>query len=175
MNETLSAIDGDITQMESLRATLEAQAEATEREHAQYAATSPLALRLEVVGCRFAAEVWPKGPHAGHLPQYQWGEMRCPFGKARPDQDCRDCIHHKVTPLDLNEQMHTRRYPHYGPIIPLTDDEATALSHYLRALNKPPLRRVASELHAVELALERARVAHAAEARRELQRQQGGR
>lgn len=175
MNDTIARLDGDLTQMEALLASLTGEQDATEAAHAQHAASSPLALRLELVGCQWASEVFPQGQHASNIPQYVWGELRCPFGKERPDQDCRDCVHHKITPLGASEAVYTRRYPRYGAVVALTDDDATALAHYLKALGRPALRRVASERGAVEQAIQRARDARSAEVRREIERQQGGR
>lgn len=175
MNDTIARLDGDLTQMEALLAQLAGEQEATETTHAAHAASSPLALRLELVGCQFASEIYPQGQHASNIPQYVWGELRCPFGKSTPDQDCRDCIHHKIIPLGANEAAYTRRYPRYGAVVALSDDDATALAHYLKALGRPALRRVASERMAVEQAIARAREARAAEVRREIERQQGGR
>ena len=183
MNETIAKLDGDITHFEGLLAQLKAQRDEVEAEHAQRAASSPLALRLEVVGCQWATEVFAQGAHASNIPQFTWGLIRCPFGKTQPDQDCRDCIHHKIIPIGQehgandrqDDKAYARRYPQYGTIVPLTDADAEALSHYLIALGRPALRRVDSEISAVEVTLERVREARVAEARRALYEQQGGR
>lgn len=186
-NEGIARLDGDITHMEAQLAALQSQRDTIEAEHAAHAASSQLALRLELVGCDRTTEIFPDGPHASLIPQYVWhSPCHLEKPKQQPDQDCRECAHVIVTPLGRrksNQQDPTgqedrpwqRRYPKYGAVIPLSLREVDALDHYLMALGRPALRRVDAEIWAVSNALDNARAARAAEVRREIERQQGGR
>lgn len=166
---------GDVARLEALLNTLTAQRDAIEGQHAAAAKSSPLALRLEVVGCRLAATHWPDATGPRNIPDFTWPEVACPFGKLAPDQDCRDCAHHTVMPLGHEMEPHTRRYLHTGTVIPLTEEQATLLGQYLAALNAPALRRVDAEIVAVKRAITGAQVAQRHAQARAIEAHQRGR
>ncbi len=172
--DDLARANGNLAQLRSLLETLRAQRDTIEAQHAAAARRSPLALRLEVVGCRLAVEQWPDVADERNIPVFSWPDARCPFGKTVPDQDCRDCVHHKVLALGMEMEPHTRRYLQTGTVIPLTEDQATLLAKYLAALGAPALRRVDAEIAAVERAVAGAEIAQRHAEARALEAQQRG-
>lgn len=122
--------------------------EAAERERAD----TPLALQLTLVSCSFAHISYPADRS---IPEYHFDTIPCPFGKTRPDQDCRECSHVQILPYGRHLPAHQRRYVRDGMVMPIKDEEqAEHLAHMVRALNIRPLRRVDLEIHALKQAIE---------------------
>ncbi len=145
-------------------------AETTEQEEAQRAAGSPLALVFELLGCEYASMVLPEGRV---IPEYHFTTVPCPFGKSQPDQDCRECRHHRVLRHGA-DQVHAHRYQGYGKVIPVTEAQAQAVEAMLATANTRALRRPAWEAHhAAQQAAIAERHAQEAEAAAKAQRQTG--
>jgi hypothetical protein len=112
----------------------------------QERAGSPLALTLEVVECEFASTHYPD-PNEGTIPTYAFGEQPCIYGKTRPDQDCRTCVHHRIAKYGKGAPMSERRYFNHGWIIPIPDDAtAEKLANYIKALGMANLRNIDMEI-----------------------------
>ncbi len=107
-----------------------------EQSELERAAATPLAIRLECVGCEFAAMTFPAGEF---MPRFHF-QTPCPFGKSRPDQECRTCVHRRIIAVGTTESPTAYRYYGQGAIWPLAD-EPTA-DQVLRLLGSP-LRRPA--------------------------------
>lgn len=108
---------------------------AHETERAQQ---TPLSVRFEVMGCEFANPDWSAG---GVIPTYTF-RPSCPFGKERPDQDCRLCSHHRIHVLGASEPYWRQRYHARGYVFPVADEEtADALLAVLDAHDGAPLTR----------------------------------
>lgn len=113
-----------------------------EAQHAAAAASSPLAVSFQLIGCAFATTDY--GNVAGEIPEYHF-HPPCPFGKARPDQDCRTCSYVQIIPVgsDQRRAAFRHRYHGHGLVIPITDDVADKLVDVLAGEGCVPLARPA--------------------------------
>lgn len=165
-------LDGSIQELQALLDRLQKQENVVEAQEKQRAKT-PLALRLELIGCEYF--------HVGFsdqqtIPEYTPGEIPCPFNKAVPDQECRDCSHVRFFPYGMHLKPHEKRYASHGMVIPIaSEDEADALAEAVKNLDLKPLRRIRYEINAVAQALKNAEARKAEAVRRETERQQGKR
>lgn len=168
----IHTMDGTISELHALLERLQAQENAIEAQEKQRAKT-PLALRLELIGCEYF--------HMGFrddqtMPEYTIGEIPCPFGKAIPDQECRDCSHVRFIPYGVHLKPHEKRYASHGMVIPIaSEEEADALSEAVKNLGLNPLRRIRYEIQAVATAINNAEARRQEAVRRETERQQGKR
>lgn len=142
-----------------------------EAEHKDRAKT-PLALTLQAVSCTFASCTWPANRT---MPVYNFGEVKCPFGKSAPDQDCRDCSHVQLIPYGSHLPPHERRYFRHGMVIPIENEErAEHLAHMLDAMDMRPLRRVDAEINQIEQLVQQEERRIQDQRNRELENQQRG-
>lgn len=117
-------------------------------EYEQKRARTPLALKLEIVSCRWAREHYDAGKT---FPTIIVPAGRCWLGKTTTDQDCRCCSQVKLVPYGINLPPHERRYHEHGMVIPIPDEETSdALAEALHEANLLPLRRVDAEIAALE-------------------------
>lgn len=143
------------------------------REEQQAAAKSPLAIVYELLGCEYATMHFDDGKA---IPRYDFTMHPCIYGKARPDQDCRDCGHvqyHRMGNLGVQLPMYEKRYPNAGVVIPITEEEADKLTDIMEEQGIRPLTRHQSKLHALNTALKNA-TERENEARRRVQNAQQG-
>lgn len=170
--EKLRTLDADIPALIALSRQADQEQEAREVQEASRAKT-PLALRLEVVGCAFASMTFPAETT---MPVFRFEMQPCPFGKERPDQDCRTCVHHTLVSYGAHLPAHERRYQNTGMVIPLADEEtAEKLAAYCDSQALRPLAHPALITHAAKTTLKRAYERRQEVLRRELDRQQGRR
>lgn len=108
----------------------------SEEAEAARAKSTPLALRFECVGCRYAT---PTRVDGQVIPRFVF-HPPCPFGKPQPDQDCRDCQFHTIIPLG-QDQWDKHRYHGYGMVIPLTEEQADAVIDTVHATGASALTR----------------------------------
>ncbi|MGZ6281710.1 MAG: hypothetical protein ACXWQ5_00185 [Ktedonobacterales bacterium] len=168
----IHTMDGTINELSDLLQRLQTQENAVEAEEKQRAKT-PLALRLELIGCEYF--------HVGFsdtqtMPEYTPGEIPCPFNKAIPDQECRDCSHVRFFPYGMHLKPHEKRYASHGMVIPIaSEEEADALAEAVKGLDLKPLRRIRYEIQAVAKAINNAEARRQEAIRRETERQQGKR
>lgn len=92
-----------------------------ERTEAARASATPLAVRIECMSCEFAAMTVAPDQF---MPAYHF-QTPCPYGKARPDQECRGCVHRRVIVLGTTEAPTAYRYYGQGAIWPLDDEIMT--------------------------------------------------
>lgn len=170
--EKLRSLDADIPALIAL--SRQAEHEEAEREQAEAArAKTPLALRLEVVSCSFASATFPANRT---MPEFRFEVQPCPFGKDRPDQDCRTCVHCMLIPYGAHLPVHERRYQTTGMVIPIADEEsAEALAEYCNQHQLRPLAHPRLVTHAAKQTLQRAYERRQEVLRREMDRQQGKR
>lgn len=157
-----------------LRAQLQGRQQTVAADEAQEAARAgtPLCVRLEALSCEFATLIWQEGKS---LPVYQF-QRPCLYGKAQPDQDCRDCAHRQYIPYGKHLPAHEQRYSREGMILPVADEvQAGKLLSLLHALEMRPLRRPHHEVHALKEAISRGEKRHAEMKSRMVERVQGKR
>lgn len=159
LDRLASAADAIGSDRARIEATLEqhiASAPQVEAREALMAAKSPLALIYELIGCEYATMHFEEGQA---IPRYEFSMHPCIYGKRRPDQDCRDCAHvmyHRMGNIGTQLPMYEKRYPNAGVVIPITEEEADALTDFLEGQNVAPLTRHASKIHALKTALNNA-------------------
>lgn len=159
-----------------IEATLQQHLDTTaqaEQEERRAAAKSPLAVVYELLGCEYATMHFENGKA---IPRYDFSMHPCIYGKQRPDQDCRDCGHvmyHRMGNIGIQLPLYEKRYPNAGVVIPVTEDEADALTDFLEEHDIHPLTRHQSKVHALHTALKNA-TAREEEARRRVQSAQQG-
>jgi hypothetical protein len=109
--------------------------ESTEKIRAQ---RTPINVRFELVGCEFATPIWD--PNADTLfPVFEF-RPQCPFGKIQPDQECRMCVHRRITSIG---QDALDRYPNQGKIFPIPNQETiSAILEVLDQSGALPLQRI---------------------------------
>lgn len=167
IQERESSIEG----LTALLADLKAKAQEIEAHERQRAST-PLALKLEIVSCEYCSVIVPANKT---IPEFRFDTVPCIFGKERPDQDCRDCSHVRYIPYGANLPHHEKRYASHGMVIPIQDeDEADAIATALSKMSAKPLRRVQFEIQAAERALELALTQREDAKAREVERHQRG-
>lgn len=172
----LSKVDNDLNEMEGQLAALRTQRDQIEADHVTRGKTQ-LSLRLERVGCQLTSERWPGGQQARDVPEHEFQGRLCPYGKTVPDQDCRSCRYVKILPVSprsgaRNERTpdEFHRFPEFGPILPLTEEQAETLAHFMKALGVLPLRRVDQEIKITERAITNARAMRDQARQREMER-----
>jgi hypothetical protein len=175
----LAQLYDDIARMEDLLKQQEALVEEQEKAEAERAKT-PLALKLEIVGCQLAQMVHPGDPTKPEtqqtIPEFIFENEPCIQGKAQPDQDCRNCVYCKIIPYGNNLPVHHRRYRHHGMVIPIkNEEEATKIAKMLNVLGAKPLVHPPLVLHTLKKNLEVARRRRYEARERELARRQAER
>lgn len=167
-NEMLAHISVDETKLRAALDQLRTQRDEIESKEKLRAAKSSLALEMIVTGCEFATTHMPDASSDETLPRFTM-HRPCVIGKSGPDNDCRMCIHHTRTVLDVPQ--HQKRYPRSGLVIPITNQqEADALAYFLKATGMLQPRHVDTEIHFIETTL-----ARIAQTREELRRREAER
>jgi hypothetical protein len=149
----------------------DSEPETAHERHTRLAASSPLSLHFELMGCELATTHAQEG---AAIPTYTF-QRPCPFGKTTPDQDCRMCRHLLLQRVGAGQPLDgTHRYPAFGLVIPLTEALADKIIDLIHAdgsaiLAQPEWQRV----HAVEQEQHAAILAQQ-ERNRDLEQQQRG-
>ena len=150
---------------------LKDQAEEIESQERERAKTS-LALKLEVVTCEFVTLI---NRADRTIPEQRFGQIKCPFGKSEPDQDCRDCGHVRYVTYGSHLAPHEKRYVNHGMVVPIPNEEASdTIAGMLKQMNIKPLRRVQHEIVAMERLIEIAERQEAEQALYDIEKQQRG-
>src|SRR5579859_1628504 len=135
--QLLAEMEDNIPRLLALLAEQEASVESREQEEATRAKT-PLAMKLEVVGCRFATMIFPLDPATGRpktIPEFTFEMQPCIKGKDQPDQDCRDCPHCQILPYGAHLAPHESRYPGHGMLLPIANEaQAEQLAKLVSAI-----------------------------------------
>lgn len=139
LERTLITLNAAVNELERNQVAVE-QMEARREQTA-------VALRLEVVSCRWASVLWDRDRT---FPTFTFPTEPCFRGKTQPDQDCRTCVNCVLIPWgNQHFGAHETRYPGHGVVFPIADEEtATLVAQGLASQGITHLRRPAHELHA---------------------------